>query len=345
MKHEKTLSELTVSLKWVVGCILTLILILILFFLFEPAINQYIQSVKTNLGANAQFGDWFGGFIGTIISFFTLIFVGLTYRSQRKQLTETRDQVNKQQFEAVFFNMLQMINTIGKEIEVEYFPSAGTSRIVKGLDFYKYFMDKMRESKFRESIPDAVLFFINDKLAIKFPTRFKRHLPPEEYQHAYLLEQGLTIEDLKGGLKKWYDEENESEYYGFVYEYYFLMFNSNLGHFFRYLYNTIKYVIKERKSYNDCEDYINLIQSQLSNFQLTVLFYSCLSKVSYDSKGKPSVKALLDELNFFQNIPQSLLISPHHQLFYPKTDFKDRYFSAPARSDDNDIDWERSFNV
>ncbi len=84
-------------------------------------------------------------------------------------------------------------------------------------------------------------------------------------------------------------------------------------------------MIKERSAIGDQHEYINLIQAQLSNHQLAVLFYNCISNISLDSNKAPLVKELYDNYGLFQNIPQPVLVHPSHQKFYPNTCFKDKY--------------------
>jgi hypothetical protein len=137
---------------------------MILFFAMEPRINVYFQTVKSDLETYARWGDWMGGVIGTLFSFIALGFVAATYFSQRSELKATREQIKNQKFETTFFSMLNMLNTIGKEIECR----DGNIGNVRGLEFYKYFMDQMRKCEFSKSeeIPDNAIVFINTSFRI-----------------------------------------------------------------------------------------------------------------------------------------------------------------------------------
>jgi len=310
MKQDITPEELSDTLKWVFRCILLLLILLILFFFLQPTINLFVQSVKSNRESHGQFGDWFGGFIGTIISGVTLFFVGLTYWSQKKELKQTQDQMNKQQFETVFFNMLEMIHTMGKE-----FPEKDQD------NFFVHFMNQMRlnyEPQSSTSVLNSeynkIIQTIDKKLNLElFKKDGKRDINKD------LVPDGRRI------FSEWrqMNIENEQEYVGLLYLKFFVDNNSELGHFFRYIYNTIKYSIEERGKYGDEEKYINLIQSQLTNYQLVVFFYNCISPVSLSRKGKPRIKNWLDKYEVFQNVPVELLIRPFHQDFYPNTKFKE----------------------
>ncbi len=73
-------------------------------------------------------------------------------------------------------------------------------------------------------------------------------------------------------------------------ELYFAFYNvyhSVLGHYFRTLYNIVKFV--DRSDIDNKKFYVNLVRAQLSTYELLLLFYNCLSGLGRD-KFKPLVK-------------------------------------------------------
>ncbi|HPH62647.1 MAG TPA: putative phage abortive infection protein [Paludibacteraceae bacterium] len=99
-----------------------------------------------------------------------------------------------------------------------------------------------------------------------------------------------------------------------------------IGHYFRHLYYTIKYVNQtfdeilidadkkiEKEKLKDIEEvrtykkmYINIIRSQMSSFELA-LFY-------YDSNCYPESLALLEEVDFFDILSKEDLVDERHAL-------------------------------
>ncbi|MBC7381613.1 MAG: hypothetical protein H7296_01315 [Bacteroidia bacterium] len=120
-------------------------------------------------------------------------------------------------------------------------------------------------------------------------------------------------------------KENMEDYFGFLCMYWYYENDTQLGHLFRYIFNAMKFAIKERKEhFNDENYYIKLIKAQLSNYQLAVMFYSGLSPVSLNKAGQSEFRDLADEYEIFQNIDSLHLLSIDHYKFYPKTHFKFR---------------------
>lgn len=86
---------------------------------------------------------------------------------------------------------------------------------------------------------------------------------------------------------------------------------SVLGHYFRYLYNVFQFIdsadIKEEKKLF----YGKLVRAQLSNHELAVLYYNCLSLL-----GNQKFKPLAEKYSLFKNLPFDLLLSADHFSLY-----------------------------
>ena len=70
------------------------------------------------------------------------------------------------------------------------------------------------------------------------------------------------------------------------------------------------------------EKYINLLQAQLSDEELALIFYDAISKLAENKEGFQGFHDLLDETHFLENINQLVLLDEKHFYFYPKTPFK-----------------------
>jgi len=87
-----------------------------------------------------------------------------------------------------------------------------------------------------------------------------------------------------------WDKNRVLKAYGHVYK----ENQSYLGHFFRFLYRTIKFV--DDSDVEDKRLYTDIVRAQLSNQELQILFYNCLSSNGSKFKSYVEKYALLDNL-------------------------------------------------
>jgi hypothetical protein len=109
---------------------------------------------------------------------------------------------------------------------------------------------------------------------------------------------------------------NEQERVNNTYLNFYKGAQSEIGHYFRSLYHIIKLV--DQSSVNNKRLYTNLVRAQLSSFELTLLFYNCLSDL-----GNEKFKPLIEKYALLKNMPQDLLINPaEHLKLYIETAYK-----------------------
>ncbi|MCC7037372.1 MAG: putative phage abortive infection protein [Alphaproteobacteria bacterium] len=96
------------------------------------------------------------------------------------------------------------------------------------------------------------------------------------------------------------------------YETHYRRYQSDLGYYFRSLYNIFKFI--DQSNIENKKFYTNLVRAQLSSFELTFLFYNCLS-----SLGRDKFKPLVEKYALLKNIDRSLLLNPeeHAKLYSP----------------------------
>lgn len=109
------------------------------------------------------------------------------------------------------------------------------------------------------------------------------------------------------------EEDIASDKYEEVYRQY----GDQLEHYFRDLYHIISYV--DESKVPDKQKYINIIQGQLSNAELFILFYDGISVY-----GKKKMYPLLEKYKLLENVfyQEFEYFYLHQSLFYPKTSFK-----------------------
>lgn len=93
------------------------------------------------------------------------------------------------------------------------------------------------------------------------------------------------------------------------YEAFYERRQADVGHYFRSLYNIVKFV--DRSEFNDKRIYTNLVRAQLSSYEQTLLFYNCLTKY-----GQEKFKPLVEKYGLLKHIPRDLLINEEPRLNY-----------------------------
>jgi hypothetical protein len=317
----KELDRLIVIIKGIRGLLLLIIFGFIageLIWLFINA-NEIISESKSSL---AEYGDFIGGVFGTIVSFVGLILVAITYLSQKRDLKETQKQMQRQQFENVLFKMLDTLFQMGNEIT---FHDGNSS--ISGSEYFDKFLLRMRSyyKKVDSTFDVNVLKLIEKNYGLKFYETYKY----SDYFTYFDEETGETHEDFvettgfklanRDGFIKWV-RENRQDYAGIVYEHVYYKYNAVSGHYFRYLYNIIKYIVTEIESEEEVSRYINLIQAQLTNQQLVLLLYNAVSPLGLSNKSKlPKILNWIRNYGICENMDKSGLIIEVHQEFCKKS--------------------------
>ena len=99
-----------------------------------------------------------------------------------------------------------------------------------------------------------------------------------------------------------------------IYNIFYNQHKEYYGHYFRTLYNIIKFV-----NFSNIEGkklYTNLARAQLSDHELAMLFYNCLS-----NHGLKKFKPLVEEYSLLKNLPQELLLVRDHKQLYASKAF------------------------
>ena len=84
-------------------------------------------------------------------------------------------------------------------------------------------------------------------------------------------------------------------------------------HYFRHLYRIFKFIHESKLVVDDDEkyEYACIVRSQLSDYELVMLFYNCISV-----NGKDKFKPLIEEYAIFNNIRTELLIDSSDKTYY-----------------------------
>lgn len=292
-------------------------------------------SFNTNSELFSQYGDFIGGFIGTLFSLIAIILLYKTLISQRDAITKQDEAINNQKkafeierFETTFFNLLKTQRDITENIKAYFYSLKNDNDIKKntytahGRDFFIYSINELTKiwkiiesNKYLGVFSEDIELIRNDidekfydQNSVNYTNPFDVENEVEEYIH---------IENLKLATKQYRISSTDWEQmHGKetinklekIYELFFQRYHYAIGHYFRHLYHILKFVVHFEKSNNNFEGlgrkYINFVQAQMSSYEMALLFYNAISF--------PKLLRVLVDYNFFGNLAIEDLIDDSH---------------------------------
>lgn len=278
--------------------IFSIIGVFLLFYFFYLLVkNEYdIHSLSNTLMEKLieSPGDFVGGIVGVFFTIVGSLLLFITLKYQRDEFRETQLTLAKQQFETTFFNMLSMLTEIRNSMSGDFIEENGEVRTFVSQSFIGHFLDFLQR-KYQKYIVD---YDLDGRI------------------EAYLQKVDAN-EDINQIEQSCLNEEINK-----IYEGCYKQYQSQLGHYFRYIYNLIKFTIDNREGFKDDKKYIDLIQAQLSNDELALLFYNANSSKGMNSEGIYQFKLWLENYQFLENLDEQSLLCRAHHILYVKTKFK-----------------------
>ena len=241
----------------------------------------------------SSFGIIIAGIIGTFFTIIATLLIWFTYQSQKQELIKTT--------------------------EIAYEQSKTSKKQNETLNLQKF------ENTFFNM--SATLMNIPDKLYGALPKISYKPDGSNEILGSIILSSGKeyfnkTLKILKSKFSDKFDwkaiddktlEENTARIYNEFYD----TWISGLDHYFRYLYNILKFIDNSEIDFK--KHYIDLLQAQLSNVELGLIFYNGIGRY-----GKTKLYPLLEKYNFLENLNDSAIFMKNHTQIrlYPYTTFK-----------------------
>ncbi|MCJ8154075.1 putative phage abortive infection protein [Chryseobacterium sp. SSA4.19] len=276
----------------------------VVFGVFAPSFLTKIENTRT-LQPNIV-GDTYGGTMGPFIAIGGVIFTFLAFYMQKVANDDIKEQFKIQQFESQFYEMLRLHKENVNEIEVtqKKYKNRHSGEFIfvtsKGRDvFYSmskeiqlllsFFGNKFEGVEFNPGLVDGEVikrpsnyeeidsYFIEiyNILFWGYKSGYTYKLP------AYVLQKVRYIAD------KYYCDINvHIELDIFALQGY----HSYLGHYYRHLFQTVKFVANQPESFLDYGrkmSYLKVLRAQLSNYEQIMLFYNWLS--SYGRSWEQSI--------------------------------------------------------
>ena len=242
------------------------------------------------------FGDMFGAdkalfsgwaFAGLIV---TLLYQKEELKLQREELKETRNELTaqklelqeqnktmkRQRFENTFFNMLSLQQEIVANLSFEYYASPNIRP------------HNIPEEIFYRGVPKGLFH--------------GREVFEGIYKHAVIEYNGIRYLD---GIYKLLSNSGYAIYSN-------ISITTRFDHYFRHLYRIVKYVdSSDLISDDERYEYACIARSQLSDYELVMLFYNCLT-----ANGRAKFKPLIEKYSIFNNLREELLAKREHKKEY-----------------------------
>lgn len=219
-------------------------------------LNGHINFYDINFDKLNTFGGFVGGLIGAFLTVVATLYVYKTFYTQKEELKLQKDLISQQQFEATFFNMLNVHRELKNSLHIninrsidninindnDVFNGVSVFRVIR-LDF------EVLYKKFKSIGTNAQNFSI------------KR----QSVHQKFLNKRNLN---------------NENDIIKLIFWEIFENYQDAISHYFRNTYHILKYIRQNEEKDNGSEShkkfkqYANIFQSQLNVDEHFLLFYN-----------------------------------------------------------------------
>lgn len=211
-------------------------------------------------------GDFVGGYVGTFLALASVVLLSATFRSQRRSAQILN-------FEGKYFELLRLHRDNVAELEVQ--GVTGRKLFVVLIREYRSaaaIVRRLAEAKQQEISPKQIahityycLFFGTGPNSSRM---LRMSLPEYEKDFVEAVTQELDRSDIKDAVRA----EKKLAYVPFEGH------QSRLGHYYRHLYQAIRYV-DDQKLAIDKYQYVKTIRAQLSNHEQALLLLNSMAPI------------------------------------------------------------------
>lgn len=272
--------ESLISIKGKIGILATALVIIVVYiaayFLIE------------NRGDWGQYGDFIGGTLNPTLTFLTFCVVILTLRLQKIELIESRKEM-KRSADALEKQILELS---AQKFEASFFQMLMLlNGIINAMD--------IRISGRRSSAGGHV-----EGYEIKGRDCFKTYANHLGDYYRMIRESPESVNLTDANVIR------------LAYAKFWTMYQQDLGHYFRLIYNIIRMLSEREEKYKDNENsnqnnmYFRILRAQLSNYELVLILYNCQTDLG------SKLAFYVDKHKILDNLPEDILFhEAHHSMF------------------------------
>lgn len=265
-------------------------------FIISPVFRR--SSIIDAEGAS-NFGEFTGGYIGTILALFSVVFLIKTLRAQIEAGRDQKEAAERQAFENKYFTMLSLHRDNVAEMELG--KSSGRKVFVLLLREWREILrvisninPSMTESLGRDKMSQIAYYCLFYGVGPNSTRMLKSSL------------HGLD-EDFIDDIERIPDDEEVKSFTKSRRKFGYTPFEghqSRLGHYYRHLYQTIGY-IDEQDINIDKYSYAKTVRAQLSTHEQALLLLNSITSIgkSWWTKG------FMNKYKMVQNIPENFFES------------------------------------
>ncbi|MEE1221455.1 MAG: putative phage abortive infection protein [Bacteroidales bacterium] len=161
---EKDSKWITKAWKWIKENAIMVIVYWIVIFLIIPILFALLNKEEFNSEGLGLFGDFFGGFIGTILTFASVIILAMTFIQQKKVTEANIKQQDIQRFNDMFYELLRLYREqVDSLSEIKKIGEGDKEVVYKGKEFFEWHKKDMQKNiktqivKLREKIIDQII--------------------------------------------------------------------------------------------------------------------------------------------------------------------------------------------
>jgi hypothetical protein len=285
---------------------------------------------KISMDVNGQIGDFIGGVVGTLFSLVGVLLLFITLKDQRESF-------KKERFEQRLFELIKLHSQNVSEFEI-----AGT---VKGRSCFKFMINELRLIYRFVEIGALKENIVNDSPEVASPRDYLKmsylimffgigYTSERQLHELFNKEESRIFDDFVKEKLMEVQAQYESEIGanssinfsykiplvgipdGFTFETRFYPFDghaSRLGHYFRLLFQIVKYVDKQPITIIDNDEkyeYVKNLRATLSNQEQLLFYYNSMSKFGVDWIHE----GLIKKYALIKNVPLGIIdigIHPH----------------------------------
>lgn len=281
-------------------------------------IDTHIVSSKpdqTNEVARGVFGDKFGA-VNSLFSGLAFSGVIVTLLLQRRDIKRQAFVLERQQFEAGLFHLLDRYGKIVEQLDISGF---------SGRQAFQMFLDSMRFHSPQLNAFNALKPLTRPEVSSIVAEKGISDALRKKYSEAVLgpIEEVISKDGL--GLIDQYKDESIEEHHRSIREAYIaahLKSSDALSHYFRTVYHILRY-IDDSPLIESTEKvrYVKLVGAQLSGVELVVLFYNSLIPATEVEGatlefGNPALLGLLKRYSLTKHLNRNMLFHrTHYKVF------------------------------
>lgn len=284
------------------------------------------------LGGNYQFSGYnlnddslditykVGGFIGSIVgpiwalAGIFLYYAALSY--QKDDIKKSQEAFEIQSFENTFFSLIETQRDITQNLTGSFKLVRNYEQhdiLVKGNEYFKYAIGQLCHIY-------VILGMDKDEdypgiLDERYAANLKQQRSDNPDGHfdyigiekdQYNLQQHASIDKYKISKAQWDKRNtfNNSQKIMLSYKYFFIAHQHEIGHYFRHLYNILKFIESSEKKFKgreiDHAKYANFVQAQMSSYELALSYYNIMFF--------PKAQRLVKKFDILENLAKEDLV-------------------------------------